>query len=204
VLPKPTLVPGVPNTTGKTQETDQNYGPFKSRYRMNIRALSQARFDKKLTIQVHDLPLLVFGGKCEHTEVELIDAFSTSFSIEKNLSCWQKCGAVPLTRLPLKSANVRREVPTGAAAANVAQKAGLPTDQSTGYATESLWRSLVPLLTHPTEVLTLFAAILYYTCPVRLNSLVITLLMLQPQLPKDPALRAWSHEGETKLVVVVD
>jgi hypothetical protein len=84
------------------------------------------------------------------------------------------------------------------------QKAGLPVDQSTGYATESLWRSLVPLLTHPTDALTLFAAILYYTCPVRLNSLVVTLLMLQPWLPKDPALRAWLHEGETKLVVIVD
>jgi hypothetical protein len=41
---------------------------------------------------------------------------------------------------------------------NIEQKAGLPTDQSTGYATESLWRALVPLLTHPTEVLTLFAS----------------------------------------------
>jgi hypothetical protein len=55
------------------------------------------------------------------------------------------------------------------------------------------------------EVLALFAAILYYyTRPVSLSSLVITLLMLQPRLPKDPALRAWLHEGETKLVVVVD
>ena len=36
------LIPGVPNTTGQTQETDQNYGPFKSLFRANIRALSQA------------------------------------------------------------------------------------------------------------------------------------------------------------------
>ena len=36
------MVPGVPNTTGVTQETDQNYGPFKSGYRSNIRQLSQA------------------------------------------------------------------------------------------------------------------------------------------------------------------
>jgi hypothetical protein len=28
--------------------------------------------------------------------------------------------------------------------------------------------------------------------------------MLQPWLPKDPALHAWLHKGETKLVVVVD
>ena len=29
------LVPGVPNTTSRTQETDQNYGPFKSSFRSN-------------------------------------------------------------------------------------------------------------------------------------------------------------------------
>jgi hypothetical protein len=35
------VVPGVPNTTAKTQETDQNYGLFKSVYRTNLRKLSQ-------------------------------------------------------------------------------------------------------------------------------------------------------------------
>jgi len=53
------LVPGVPNATGKTQETDQNYGPFKGTFRANIRTLSQARFDNGLPIRVTDIPLLV-------------------------------------------------------------------------------------------------------------------------------------------------
>jgi hypothetical protein len=39
------LVPGVPNTTGKTQETDQNYGSYKTVFRDNLRVLTQARHD---------------------------------------------------------------------------------------------------------------------------------------------------------------
>ena len=116
------VVPGVPNTTGKTQETDQNYGPFKHHYRANIRTLTQARFDKKLSIGVHDLPFLVFGGKCSKTGVELTDAFSKAFSIQRNIGAWKKCGAVPLTRLPLSLGDVCREVPQGAAAARITKK----------------------------------------------------------------------------------
>jgi len=37
------LVPGMPNTTSVTQETDQNYEPFKGGYQVNIRRLSHAR-----------------------------------------------------------------------------------------------------------------------------------------------------------------
>jgi hypothetical protein len=113
------LIPGVPNTTGKTQETDQNYGPFKGAYRGNIRTLSQARFSDNLSVRVTDLPLLVFGGTCPTTGVSLSDAFSQAFSTEANLSCWRKCGAVPLTRLPLQSTEVRREIPVGVAATMV-------------------------------------------------------------------------------------
>lgn len=110
------LVPGVPNTTGKTQETDQNYGPFKSSFRANIRELSQLRFDKKLTVTVTDLPLLVFGGTCPKTGIELIDSFGKAFSIESNVNCWKKCGAVPLTRNPVHSKGVRSEIAVGRAA----------------------------------------------------------------------------------------
>jgi hypothetical protein len=116
------LVPGVPNTTSQTQETDQNYGPFKGSFRSNIRLLSQSRFEKGMTLQVSDIPLLVFGGKCLRTGVELEDSFTKAFSIEANLSCWMKCGAVPLTRQPLLSNLVRREVPVGDAAAIVADE----------------------------------------------------------------------------------
>ena len=110
------MVPGVPNTTGVTQETDQNYGPFKSGYRSNIRQLSQARYEKELSIHVTDLPLLVFGGTCQRTGVQLMDTFNQAFSVETNLSSWKKRGAVPLTRSPLLSKNVRHEIATGTAA----------------------------------------------------------------------------------------
>lgn len=80
------LMPGVLNTTSKTQETDQNCGPFKGAYRANIRDLTQARFDQSLTIGVSDLPLLVFGGNCPKTGVQLKDSFGSAFSVESNLS----------------------------------------------------------------------------------------------------------------------
>jgi hypothetical protein len=109
------LVAGVPNTTAVTQETDQNYGPFKLAYRSNIRQLAQARFQNSMNMQTTDLPLLVFGGTCEKTNTTLTNAFQEAFSHESNLSVWKKCGAVPLTRSALKSNKVRHEVPVMAA-----------------------------------------------------------------------------------------
>jgi hypothetical protein len=51
------LVPGVPsNTTHKTQETDQNYGLYKSCVRENLRALSQACFDIGATLWTYHRP----------------------------------------------------------------------------------------------------------------------------------------------------
>ena len=113
------ILPGVPNTTGKTQETDQNYGQYKSVFRDNLRVLSQARFEKNLTMKVTDLPLLVFGGTDSKTRTVLRDAFTESFGIEANISSWKKCGAVPLTRAALDAEGVRHEIPTGAAAAQL-------------------------------------------------------------------------------------
>ena len=113
------LVPSVPNTTAKTQETDQNYGVYKSSFRANLRLLSQGRFERGLSLKVTDLPLLVFGGKCIKTDLELRDAFSDAFSIQNSLKAWSLCGAVPLTRLPLTTKDIRREIPVGDAAALV-------------------------------------------------------------------------------------
>jgi hypothetical protein len=109
------LVPGVPNTTAVTQETDQNYGPFKLAYRKNIGTLSQARFQVDKGMMITDLPLLVFGGTCTKTGAILTNAFQNAFSHDSNLAVWAKCGAVPLTRLAIKSNKVRHEVPVMAA-----------------------------------------------------------------------------------------
>ena len=104
------VVPGLPNSAGKTQETDQNYGPFKGGYRNNLHNLASARFEKKKAINITDLPFLVFGGIDPETSIELDDAFSRSFSKANCLSAWRKCGAVPLTRSPLDDKEIRHEL----------------------------------------------------------------------------------------------
>ena len=103
-------MPGLPNSTGKTQETDQNYGPFKGHYRNNLHALAAAKFEAKKTINVTDLPLIVFGATCPNTGVELADAFCHSCSKELCLSAWRKCGAVTLTCAPMFYKAIRHEV----------------------------------------------------------------------------------------------
>ena len=103
--------PGLPNTTQVTQETDQSYGTSKSTFRQNLETLSQARFDLDKTLMITDLPLLVFGVKYDGiTDVSCRYAFTEGFSINANLNCWKKCGAVPLTRSCLLSDIVHHEV----------------------------------------------------------------------------------------------
>ena len=75
-----------------------------------FRKLSEARQAKRKTLSVIDLPLLVFGGHDYVAGISLQSAFEKAFSKERNLACWRLCGAVPLTRLPLQSNQVRHEV----------------------------------------------------------------------------------------------
>ena len=104
------VVPGLPNSMGKTQETEQNYGPFKTHCRGNLNDLSQARFEKKKTITINDLPLIVFGGDDPVTGVKLKNAFELSFNKTQCLSAWRKCGNVPVTMSALEQPGVRHEV----------------------------------------------------------------------------------------------
>ena len=103
------LIPGVPNTTSVTQETDQNYGPFKTGYRENLASLAQERFEQQKGLSINDVPLLVFGREKDGC-VLLKSAFESSFSRESCLSAWKDCGAVPLTRAALSSPKVRHEI----------------------------------------------------------------------------------------------
>ena len=105
------MFPGVPNTTSVTQETDQNYGPFKTFYRQNIDVLSQEKFQLKKTLALSDIPLLVFGREAPSQQsTPLKDAFAQSFSRDLCLSAWRKCGSVPLTRSALKSDKIMHQV----------------------------------------------------------------------------------------------
>ena len=105
------MVPGVPNTTSKTQETDQNYGPFKYNYRCNLSMLARNRFKAKKTLTINDLPLLVFGGRDSMTGgTFMANSFELAFNKQSCLKAWKKCGAVPLTMSPLSDPRVRHEV----------------------------------------------------------------------------------------------
>jgi len=63
-----------------------------------------------MTINVNDLPSLVFGGTDPETGLELSDTFDKSFSKDNCLSAWRKCGAVPLTRAPMNDNSIRHEL----------------------------------------------------------------------------------------------
>ena len=106
------MIPSVPNTTQVTQEADQLYGPFKSYYRENLEILSKERFESKPrdTMKITDLGLLVFRRPGTNQLAHLGNCFDESFSVERCLGAWKKCGAVPLTRSVLKSNLVRHEI----------------------------------------------------------------------------------------------
>ena len=81
------LYPGVPNTTAVTQETDQNYGLFKSKFRMNLQMLTDARIaaNESVSIVPWLVGLLVFGGEDPVTKsTGFFNCFSISFSKEKS------------------------------------------------------------------------------------------------------------------------
>ncbi len=108
------IYPSVPNTTAVTQETDQLYGPFKSKFAQNLRALSDARIngDFPTSLPPWMVRLLVFGGIDPVSQFVVSEsAFEFGFSREKNLNAWSKCGAAPLTRCCLENhSQVRREM----------------------------------------------------------------------------------------------
>jgi len=58
---------------------------------------------------------LIFGGRDNVTGMKLDNVFEKSFSHEKNLSVWRRCGTVPLTRSPLQLQCVRNQVSEGSA-----------------------------------------------------------------------------------------
>ena len=109
------LYPGVPNTTAVTQETDRNYGPFKTQFRLNLDAVVQARIrdGKSTSLQPWLVGLCVFGGRDPLTKlvIEMKDsAFEVGFSEDACIGAWEKIGAAPLTRKCLSDSKVRREL----------------------------------------------------------------------------------------------
>lgn len=109
------LYPGVPNTTGVSQETDRNYGPFKTQFRVNFDKIIQERIIKGKSTNMSPwmIGLVVFGGKDHETGLvigESENAFEVGFFRDACLSAWAKIGAAPLTMKCLDDKKVRRQL----------------------------------------------------------------------------------------------
>ncbi len=87
------LYPCVPNTKHVTQETDQNYGPFKTQFLSNLDLIVDARLLKKksLSLQPKFVGLPLFGGIDPETELQVdLGAFQKGFARSKCLVAWKK------------------------------------------------------------------------------------------------------------------
>ncbi|KAL7546421.1 hypothetical protein ACHAWF_015054 [Thalassiosira exigua] len=109
------LYPGVPNTTAVSQETDRNYGPFKTQFRKNLDAVVQTRIRKQISVSLAPwlVGLVVFGGKDPKTKLIIAiedSAFERGFSVAACQRAWEKVGAAPLTRKCMHDKQVRREI----------------------------------------------------------------------------------------------
>jgi hypothetical protein len=111
------LFPGVPNTTAVTQETDQNYGPFKTQYFKNLDAVVDARLKQgKLTAMAPwQVGLIIYGGTDIETGLIVQLAFNASFSKDACRNAWDKVGATPLTRAAIENKKVQKSLGDGSA-----------------------------------------------------------------------------------------
>ena len=104
------LFPGVPKTTAVMQETDQNYGPFKTQYCKNLDVVVDERIKQKQSTSLApwQVGLIVFGGVDPVTNIIVESAFEQGFSREGCRHAWEKVSAAPLTRACLTNKKVRR------------------------------------------------------------------------------------------------
>jgi hypothetical protein len=70
------LYPGLPNATSIQQETDINYGPFKSVVRTNLKSIAWACFEKRISVllKASTFGLICYGGMCPDLGVVLENA----------------------------------------------------------------------------------------------------------------------------------
>ena len=94
------LYPCVPNTTHVTQETDRNYGPFKTQFFINLERLVSERIEAGVSLSLHPklVGLPTFGGEDRETGCMIpLGAFERGFSRNNCISAWNKVGAVTST-----------------------------------------------------------------------------------------------------------
>ncbi len=109
------LYPGVPNTTAVTQETDQNYGPFKTQYCKNLDAVVDERIKqgKSTYIPQSQIGLIVYGGVDPETNLVVKSAFEAGFSRDACINAWEMVGVAPLTRAWLENKKVLKSLEDG-------------------------------------------------------------------------------------------
>ena len=76
-----------------TQETDQNYGPFKTQFLSNLELIVDARLEKNksLSLQPKFVGLPLFRGVDHKTELQVnLGAFQKGFAHLKCLAAWKK------------------------------------------------------------------------------------------------------------------
>ncbi len=95
--------------TSIQQETDINYGQFKSVVRMNLKNNSSACFTQRINIlfKASTFGLICYGGVCPDLGVILENALQVAFNTASNLHSWSKVGAVPYTKKCLSNPKVR-------------------------------------------------------------------------------------------------
>jgi hypothetical protein len=109
------LYPCVPNTTHVTQETDQNYGPFKTQFLSNLDLIVDKRLTakKSLFLQQKFVGLPLFGGVDRETQFNVeVGAFQKAFVRSKCLTAYKNGAATPegVTRACLNNPQVLRNI----------------------------------------------------------------------------------------------
>ncbi len=141
------LFPGLPNATSVQQETDTNYGPFKSVIRSNLKNIATASFSaqKSMKLGPSTFGLIVYGGVCPISKVVCKNAVDRAFNVKSNQHLWAEVGAVPFTMKCLENKNVGhngtdRDDPNFDAFADVQSQNDYSTTQLTmmGYKSEML------------------------------------------------------------------
>jgi hypothetical protein len=93
------LFPGLSNATSVQQETDINYGLFKSVIHSNLKKNITACFlaQKAMKLGVSTFRLIVYGGVCPISNIVCENAVDSAFNVELNLHSWVEVGAVLFT-----------------------------------------------------------------------------------------------------------
>jgi hypothetical protein len=142
------LFPGLPNATSVQQETDINYGRFKSVVRSNLKKIATACFSahKLMKLGPSTFGLIVYGGVCAISNVVCKNAVNSAFNVKSNLHLWAEVGAVPFTMKCLVNKKVGhdrtdRDDPNFDAFLDVQSQNNYSTTQlmMMGYKGEILW-----------------------------------------------------------------